>query len=71
QQRDGKTAESDEQLEQQQRRVKQQLDALVAGECVLCGEPMIKTISEPFIDVDLANSLAASATVGEDDSWAI
>ncbi|KAJ1726507.1 tethering complex subunit, partial [Coemansia biformis] len=32
---DGKAAESDEQLEQQLRRAKQQLDALVAGECVL------------------------------------
>ncbi|KAJ2548447.1 tethering complex subunit [Coemansia sp. RSA 1933] len=71
QQRDGKAVESDEQLEQQHRRVKQQLDALVAGECVLCGEPMIKTISEPFIDADLASKLAVSATAVNDDTWAI
>ncbi|KAJ2643398.1 tethering complex subunit [Coemansia sp. RSA 1694] len=44
------TKESDEQLEQQLRRAKQQLDALVAGECVLCGEAMIKSIVEPFIE---------------------
>ncbi|KAJ2403201.1 tethering complex subunit [Coemansia sp. RSA 2559] len=68
---DGKAAENDEQLEQQQRRVKQQLDALVAGECVLCGEPMIKTISEPFIDADLANKLASSAMAADDELWAI
>ncbi|KAJ2244561.1 tethering complex subunit, partial [Coemansia sp. RSA 454] len=48
----GKQTESDEQLEQQQRRAKQQLDALVAGECVLCGEVMIKSIAEPFISMD-------------------
>ncbi|KAJ2719561.1 tethering complex subunit [Coemansia sp. Benny D115] len=54
--------ESDEQLEQQQRRVKQQLDSLVAGECPLCGEAMIKSISEPFIDPDQS---------GMDDAWAI
>ncbi|KAJ1990288.1 tethering complex subunit [Coemansia sp. RSA 1358] len=69
-QRDGKFAENDEQLEQQLRRVKQQLDALVASECVLCGEAMIKSIAEPFIDMDLANKLATSATT-TDDSWAI
>ncbi|KAJ2852504.1 tethering complex subunit [Coemansia brasiliensis] len=47
-----KPLESDEQLEQQQRRTKQQLDSLVAGECVLCGEAMIKSIAEPFISMD-------------------
>ncbi|KAJ1964457.1 tethering complex subunit [Dipsacomyces acuminosporus] len=53
--------ESDEQLEQQLRRVKKQLDALVAGECVLCGEAMIKSIAEPFVDADQ----------DADDSWKI
>ncbi|KAJ2676350.1 tethering complex subunit [Coemansia sp. RSA 1085] len=49
-----KPLDSDEQLEQQQRRAKQQLDALVAGECVLCGDAMIKSIAEPFISMDQA-----------------
>ncbi|KAJ2852999.1 tethering complex subunit, partial [Coemansia erecta] len=59
------TRENDEQLEQQLRKVKQQLDALVAGECVLCGEAMIKSIAEPFIDLDEA------ATASAEDEWAI
>ncbi|KAJ2792463.1 tethering complex subunit [Coemansia linderi] len=54
--------ESDEQLEQQLRRAKQQLDALVAGECVLCGEAMIKSVAEPFIEI---------GDQGEEGSWAI
>ncbi|KAJ2355403.1 tethering complex subunit [Coemansia sp. RSA 2618] len=61
-----KSTESDEQLEQQQRRAKQQLDALVAGECVLCGEAMIKSIVEPFIGTD-HTAISANA----DDSWSI
>ncbi|KAJ2715888.1 tethering complex subunit [Coemansia spiralis] len=61
---DGKAAESDEQLEQQLRRAKQQLDALVAGECVLCGEAMIRSIAEPFVDEDRQSA-------SEDDSWAV
>ncbi|KAJ2033939.1 tethering complex subunit [Coemansia sp. S3946] len=60
------TKESDEQLELQLRRTKQQLDALVAGECVLCGEAMIKSISEPFIDISDQTSAGA-----EEGSWAI
>ncbi|KAJ2801013.1 Vacuolar protein sorting-associated protein 18 like protein, partial [Coemansia furcata] len=58
------TKESDEQLEQQLRRAKQQLDALVAGECVLCGEAMIKSISEPFIEF-------GDQTSTDEGSWAI
>ncbi|KAJ2908473.1 tethering complex subunit, partial [Coemansia aciculifera] len=54
--------ESDDQLEQQLRRAKQQLDALVAGECALCGEAMIKSISEPFVEV---------GALDEDGSWKI
>ncbi|KAJ2156485.1 tethering complex subunit [Coemansia sp. RSA 552] len=56
-----KPSESDEQLEQQHRRLKQQLDSLVAGECVLCGEAMIRSIAEPLIAADQA----------PDDSWSI
>ncbi|KAJ2780718.1 tethering complex subunit [Coemansia javaensis] len=59
----GAAAESDEHLEQQLRRARQQLDALVAGECVLCGEAMIKSISEPFVDED--------PSPGAEDSWSI
>ncbi|KAJ2182193.1 tethering complex subunit [Coemansia sp. RSA 551] len=62
----GKQTESDEQLEQQQRRAKQQLDALVAGECVLCGEVMIKSIAEPFISMD-----QTTVNAGADDAWSI
>ncbi|KAJ2747928.1 tethering complex subunit [Coemansia sp. BCRC 34301] len=59
--------ESDEQLEQQLRRAKQQLDALVAGECALCGEAMIKSIAEPFTEAgDQAGSLDEDG-----GSWAI
>ncbi|KAI7829251.1 Pep3/Vps18/deep orange family-domain-containing protein [Kickxella alabastrina] len=56
--------ETDEQLEQQLRKTKQQMDALVAGECVLCGEAMIKSIADPFIEADSFDAVA-------EDSWAI
>ncbi|KAJ2732293.1 tethering complex subunit [Coemansia sp. BCRC 34962] len=62
--------ESDEQLEQQLRRVKQQLDALVAGECVLCGEAMIKSIAEPFVDGQGQDQGQDQAGEGG-SSWAI
>ncbi|KAJ1956238.1 tethering complex subunit [Linderina pennispora] len=55
------TGESDEALEAQGRRVRKQLDTLVAGECVLCGEVMIKSVAEPFVTSDLA----------ADESWTI
>ncbi|KAJ2802253.1 tethering complex subunit [Coemansia guatemalensis] len=64
---DKTSAESDEQLEQQLRRAKQQLNSLVAGECVLCGEAMIKSIAEPLVSMD---ELGASASAA-DDSWSI
>lgn len=32
--------------------LKEELDDIVAGECVLCGEIMIKTIDQPFIGED-------------------
>ncbi|KAJ2009069.1 tethering complex subunit [Coemansia thaxteri] len=62
--------ESDEQLEQQLRRTKQQLDVLVAGECVLCGEAMIKSISEPFVDSNELDT-AKGGVLTDEDAWAI
>jgi hypothetical protein len=35
-------------LEESPRRWKEMLDELVAGECILCGEAMIRSIDEPF-----------------------
>ncbi|PIA13753.1 hypothetical protein COEREDRAFT_11032 [Coemansia reversa NRRL 1564] len=64
---DKASAENDEQLEQQLRRARQQLNSLVAGECVLCGETMIKSIAEPLVNMD---DLGTPALVA-DDSWSI
>ncbi|KAJ2617198.1 tethering complex subunit [Coemansia sp. RSA 1365] len=64
---DKASAENDEQLEQQLRRARQQLNSLVAGECVLCGESMIKSIAEPLVNMD---DLGTPASVA-DDSWSI
>ncbi|KAJ2781634.1 tethering complex subunit [Coemansia interrupta] len=46
----GGKEESEEQVEAQVRRNRAQMDALVAAECVLCGEAMIRTVGEPFGD---------------------
>ncbi|KAJ1976423.1 tethering complex subunit [Dimargaris xerosporica] len=40
--------------------LKSELDSLVAGECILCGEMMIKTVDRPFVDVDKEHELIAS-----------
>ncbi|TPX38727.1 hypothetical protein SeLEV6574_g07674 [Synchytrium endobioticum] len=43
-------------------RMKEELDVLVASECALCGEAMIKSIDKPFIGDDEWRTL---------DSWAV
>lgn len=42
--------------------LKDELDDLVASECILCGDMMIKTIEKPFINDEESDLLA---------SWAI
>jgi hypothetical protein len=42
--------------------LKDELDDLVAAECILCGDMMIKTIEQPFIN-DEENDLLASWAV--------
>lgn len=38
--------------------LKDELDDIVASECILCGEYMIKTIDQPFIGDDETEVLA-------------
>lgn len=41
--------------------LKEELDDIIASECVLCGEMMIKSIDQPFIgseEIDVASSWA-------------
>jgi len=37
--------------------IKAELDELIAGECLFCGENMIKTIDMPFIQLDESDVL--------------